>query len=105
MAGGTLGDLPYLALILFLPWFAILSTLFWCYPRQPRTPARRLFDAVALLLSVMAFLIALFWSFEHADRSHGQLWPQILATSVGYGVYLAVMTAAWFIRRRWLRRD
>ncbi|MDO5505851.1 MAG: hypothetical protein Q4F49_06135 [Pseudoxanthomonas suwonensis] len=102
-AGGTLGEVPYLALILFLPWFAILSVLFWFHPRTPRTAARRLFDILALLLSVVAFVIALFWSFDHADRSHGHLWPQVLATSVGYGVYLLAMTVAFFIRRAWLK--
>ncbi len=25
-----------LALLLFLPWFAILGTLYWWLPRQPR---------------------------------------------------------------------
>ena len=32
--------IPALALILFAPWFLILSTLFWLFPRQPRTAAR-----------------------------------------------------------------
>ena len=36
-----------LALILFLPWFLILSVLFWVYPRQPRGLARRVFDLAA----------------------------------------------------------
>jgi hypothetical protein len=33
------------------------------------------------------------------------LWPQILATALGYGVFLGVLTAAFFVRRRWLRAD
>lgn len=94
--------MPVLALILFAPWFLILAALFWLYPRQPRTPARRWFDVVSLLLALVAFLASLHWSFDYADRSYGHLWPQILATSVGYGVFLAVMTAAFFLRRRWL---
>ena len=40
-----------LALILFLPWFAILGVLYWMFPRQPRTASRKLFDGVALLLA------------------------------------------------------
>ena len=32
------------------------------------------------------------------------MWQQILATAVGYGVYLAVMTIAFFARAAWLRR-
>ncbi len=42
-----------LALILFLPWFAILGALYWCYPRTPRHAARKLFDIAALALSIV----------------------------------------------------
>lgn len=93
-----------LSLILFLPWFAILGTLYWVYPRQPRTAARRLFDVAALAVSVVAFVFAMHWSMEVADRSHGRMWPHVLATSLGYGVFLAVITVAFLVRRRWLRR-
>lgn len=95
--------LPVLALILFAPWFLILASLFWLYPRQPRTGPRRRFDIAALLLALGAFVASLHWSFGYADRSHGHLWPQILATSVGYGVFLLVLTVAFFVRRRMLR--
>jgi hypothetical protein len=37
-----------LTLILFLPWFAILGTLYWLFPRRPRHAARVAFDIVAL---------------------------------------------------------
>ena len=93
-----------LALILFLPWFAILGALYWMFPRQPRTAQRTLFDAVALLLALTAFLLSLYWSHANADPVYGKMWQQILATAVGYGVFLAVLTAAFFVRRRWLRR-
>ena len=100
----TLGQFPLLALVLFTPWFLILGALFWLYPRQPRTPARRRFDAVALLLALLAFAVATLWAFRHADPGH-HLWPQVLATSVGYGVYLLVMALAAWLRRHWLRRS
>ena len=99
-----IAGMPVLALILFTPWFLILSVMYWVYPRQPRDARRRLFDAVALLVAFVAFVFSLHWSFGIADRSHGHLWPQILATSVGYGVFLAVLTAAFFLRRRMLSR-
>lgn len=92
-----------LALILFLPWFAILGALFWLYPRRPRNPARKLFDAVSLAVSVCAFVLAVHWAHLHAGREYGAMWPQILATSLGYGVFLAVLTVAFVLRRRWLR--
>lgn len=104
MTGTEIAGLPLLALILFAPWFAILSTLFWFYPRQPRNAARRGFDIVALLLSLVAFIAALYWAHGYADPGH-HLWPQVLATSVGYGVYLLVMVLAFLLRRRWLVRS
>jgi len=94
-----LASMPDLALILFAPWFLILSVLFWLYPRQPRHAKRRVFDAVALVVALVAFVATLRWSHGYADRRYGEMWPQILATSVGYGVYLAVLTVAVFVRR------
>ena len=96
--------MPALALVLFAPWFLILSALFWCYPRQPRNARRRGFDALALLLAFAGCFASLHWSFGIADRGHGHLWPQILATSVGYGVFLAVLAAAFFLRRQLFAR-
>ena len=97
----NLAALPVLALVLFAPWFVILSALYWLYPRQPRTDARRRFDAIALLMAYAGCLLSLYWSFDYADRSHGALWPQVLATSVGYGVFLGVLAGAMLLRRRW----
>ena len=95
-----IAGMPALALVLFAPWFLILSVLYWMYPRQPRNARRRGFDALALLLAFAGCLLSLHWSFGIADRSYGHLWPQILATSVGYGVFLAVLTVAFFLRRK-----
>ncbi len=94
-----------LALILFLPWFLILGALYWIYPRQPRHTARVLFDVAALALSIAAFLWSIHWSHANADVQYGQMWPQVLATALGYGVWLGVMTLAFFVRRAWLRRS
>lgn len=100
----NLPGLPGLALILFAPWFVILSVLYWLYPRQPRHVRRRLFDLAALVIAFAAFIASLHWAHGFADRQHSGMWPQILATSLGYGVFLAVLVIAIFIRRRWLRR-
>ena len=91
--------MPDLALILFAPWFLILSVLFWLYSRQPRNARRRLFDVGALAIALLAFVATLHWAHGYADRGHGAMWPQILATSAGYGVYLLVLTVAVFVRR------
>ena len=98
----TVATLPILALILFAPWFLILSALYWWYPRQPRPRGRRYFDGLALVLAFAACVASLRWSHGLADRSHGALWPQMLATSVGYAVFLAILGGAYWWRRHWL---
>ena len=93
-----------LTLILFLPWFAILATLYWIFPRQPRGRARVLYDLATLALATAAFLWSVYWSIENAATGHGRLWPQILATALGYGVFLAVLGSAFLLRRRLFAR-
>lgn len=95
-----------LGLILFLPWFLILGVLFWLFPRQPRHLLRRLFDLASLALATVAFLVSLHWAHDYANPQHGHMWRQILATSVGYGVFLGVLLLAVLLRwRLWRRRD
>ena len=91
-----------LALILFLPWYAILGALYWFYPRQPKSLSRWVFDVGALTVATIATALSMHWSYRIAGFSWGAMWPQILATSVSYGVFLAVMTAAWCVRRQWI---
>lgn len=94
-----------LALILFLPWFVVLAVLYWIFPRQPRHLARRLFDLVALALAVALAAWGMWWSMDNADPTAGAIWKQVLATSVSYGLFLGVMTAAIFLRRRLFPAD
>ena len=93
-----------LALILFLPWYLILAWLYWAFPRQPRTVARRAFDLASLAVTVGASAASMHWSYRAgaADASAGRIWRQVLATSVSYGVFLAALTVAFFVRRRLL---
>ena len=93
-----------LALILFLPWYAILAALYWFYPRQPRTVARRLFDAGALVATTLLSILAMRWGFLTADTSVGELWKQVLATSVSYGAFLAALSTACLLRHRLIVR-
>jgi uncharacterized membrane protein len=94
-----------LALILFLPWFTVLVSLFWLHPRAPRDRARRLFDLASIAVALLAFVLVVRWAHGYAvpTGSAGNIWRQVLATISGYAVFLAVMVAAWFARRRWLR--
>ncbi len=95
--------MPYLALILFLPWFLILGVLFVIYPRVPRTPARRIFDLATLALAGVGSFIGMRWAYQTADTSVGMMWQQIFATLVAYGIFLAVMTIALIVRLPLLR--
>ena len=93
-----------LTLILFLPWFLILAVLFWVWPRQPRGLARRLYDLVAIALSLAAFVASLYWLQDTAAPEHGRMWRHILATAAGYGVFLAAMLVAFLLRMLLFRR-
>jgi hypothetical protein len=95
--------MPYLALILFLPWFLILGVLFWLYPRAPRTSMRHVFDVVTLLLAGAGSFVGMRWGYLNASLEAGALWKQVLATLVAYGVFLGVMTAALIARHFLLR--
>ena len=95
--------MPYLALILFAPWFAILGALFWLFPRAPRTSARRVFDTMTLLLAGIGSFVGMRWAWLNANTDVGTMWKQIFATLVAYGVFLAVMTLALVLRPRVLR--
>lgn len=91
-----------LAMILFLPWFAILGALFWFYPRQPRGGLRRGVDVAALALALLASWIGMRWGMLNADPGAGAIWKQVLACLVAYGAFLAVLgLAAWLRARLW----
>jgi hypothetical protein len=94
-----------LAALLFLPWFLILAVLYWLYPRQPRPSWRTWFDLGALAASALLFVASLHWALEWADRGYGRMWQQIVGTSVSYGVFLAALGLAFWVRRRMLRRQ
>ena len=99
----SLADLPVLALVLFTPWFLILTALFWLYPRQPRGGKRIAFDIFAVVAALVLFVASLYLSHGIADPGQ-RLWPQVLATSVGYGVFLAAMGLAFWLRPRVIGR-
>lgn len=92
-----------LALILFLPWFAILAALFWIYPRQPRGPVRRGFDLAALMLSLLFSVFAMRWGMQMADPQAGAIWKQVLASLLAYAAFLVMLGLATLMRRRLLR--
>lgn len=94
-----------LAMILFIPWFSILALLFWMFPRQPRTVARRVFDIASLVLATALATFAMQWSMHNAEAGYGHMWQQVLATMMAYGGFLMVMTVAVMARWAWLSRS
>jgi hypothetical protein len=96
--------MPYLAIILFLPWFLLLGALFCLFPRGPRTPRRRRFDLVALLAAFVLSFAGMQWGYALglADSGTGAIWKQVLASLVAYGAFLVVLVVAvplrsWFL--------
>lgn len=90
--------LPWLAFLIELPTFAVLGWLF------ARGRAFR-YAGPVVAGSLLVALAATVWSFGMADRSHGMMWPQLLAALAGYGAFLAALGLAWLLPwwagRRW----
>ena len=98
--------MPYLAVILFLPWFLLLGSLYWLFPRQPRTARRKGFDLAVLAVAFVLSFVGMQWGYAlgAADVGTGAIWKQVLATLVAYGIFLAVLTVAVPLRRWAMRR-
>jgi len=98
--------MPYLALILFLPWFFLLGSLYWLFPRQPRNARRKAFDLITLGIAFVLSFIGMQWGYSLglADVGTGAIWKQVLATLVAYGAFLFVLTVAIPLRGWWLSR-
>ncbi len=105
----------FLALLLLAPWLLILGWAYASYPKSlPRTPARRLFDALALLLAFGAASYAGLLGYdavqlpaldEAGRRASGAIWQQVLPALCGYGAYAGVLALALPLRARlWRRR-
>jgi hypothetical protein len=88
-----------LSLILLLPWYLVLGIVYWRTRRKPASAAQRGFDAASLLLALVAAALGGYWSFGHADPGAGAIWKQVLASLVGYGLFLLVLALAFVARR------
>ena len=94
--------MAWLTLLLFLPWFVVLGGLMWAFPRQPRTPRRRLVDAALLCLALVISVVAMQWGLASGLRhvGTGAIWPQVLAVLYAYGAFLAVLLLGLWLRPR-----
>ncbi len=98
--------MAWLSLLLFLPWFILLGSLFWLFPRHPRGGARRAFDTAALVLAFALSAVAMLWGHHigGVQGDAGPIWRQVLAVLYAYGAFLAVMVLAILLRGPWLAR-
>ncbi len=97
----------YLAILLLAPWLLILCWAYWAYPKSlPRTAARRGFDVVAVLLSLVAAVQCAVIGFDRVvlptvdgfGRASGAIWQQVLPALYGYGAFTAALMLAMLLR-------
>lgn len=98
--------MAWLSLLLFLPWFLLLGSLYWLFPRRPRSVRRRLFDGTTLVLAFLLSILSMLWGHHIGvvQSDAGSIWPQVLAVLYAYGAFLAVMVLALLLRPRWALR-
>lgn len=104
----------FLSILLLAPWLLILCWAYWSYPKSlPRSPARRGFDALALLLAAVATVGAAVTGYDRVvlpvagalGRPSGAIWQQVLPALYGYGAFTAVLLLALLLRQLiWGRR-
>jgi hypothetical protein len=95
----------YLALILFLPWFAIIGFAYWHLPRDlPRPSARRSFDWSAIALSMGVALIGALVALDMPWKHTGKIWPQVAAVLFAYAAFLLMTILAAVVRQRIWRK-
>jgi len=97
--------MAWLSILLFLPWFCVLSGLYWSFPRQRRNAPRRQFDTCMLILAFVVSICTMHWGYSTAKSwaGSGPLWQQIMAVLYAYGGFLAVIAIALCLRPRFLR--
>ena len=98
--------MAWLSLLLFLPWFILLGSLYWLFPRQPRTPRRRLFDGATLALALALSIVAMLWGHHIglAQPGAGPIGPLGRAVLSAYGAFLAVLVGALLLGPRFALR-
>lgn len=104
----------YLAILLLAPWLLVLCWAFWAYPKNlPRTAARRIFDALSLLLAMILTVRFAAIGFDRVrlptvdgfGRASGAIWQQVSPALYGYGAFAAVLLLALLLRHLiWGRR-
>jgi MFS superfamily sulfate permease-like transporter len=104
----------YLPLLLLAPWLLILGWAYWAYPKSlPRSRARRVFDALALLVVAIATVASAMITFDQValpvegvlGRPSGAIWQQVLPALYGYAAFTLTLVLALVVRQLiWGRR-
>lgn len=93
-----------LALILFLPWFAVIGWVYWLLPREsPRSTTRSRIDAIALIIAFTLSALGMWFGMRADVSAVHPIWKQVLACLYAYGAFTGVLTIAAMVRSR-LRR-
>jgi hypothetical protein len=94
-------SMNFLAIVLFLPWFAIIGFAYWHLPLGlPRPVPRRVFDITALLLGIGVASIAALVAMTIQWQDAGRIWPQVAAVLFAYAAFLTIVLLAAGIRQR-----
>lgn len=97
----------YLSILLLAPWLLILAWVYWAYPKSlPRTTARRVFDAVMIVLAIIVAVVSAVMAFDAVTVKQvgafgpesGSIWKQVYPALYGYFSFLAVLLLALAIR-------
>lgn len=104
----------YLAIALLAPLWLILCWGYWNYPKAlPHTLARRVFDAVAVLLALFVAVLCALSGFDGValptasafGQPNGAIWRQVQPALYGYGAFSVVLIVAMAVRHAcWRRR-
>ncbi len=91
----------YLALILQLPLFAILSWVYLSVVR-PHSHARgqRYFHYVVLLLAWSLSIVAMLLAYDSDYQHVGPIWKQIAAALAAFHIFPLVLFVGWYLGRR-----
>ncbi|MCB1629691.1 MAG: hypothetical protein KDI51_11345 [Xanthomonadales bacterium] len=88
-----------LALLLFLPAFAILTALYLRRPASARWSVT--IDRVLLLVAAVITVVATIASWHLAvGQDAGNLWPDVAAALAAFHTYPLILLLAWWLRRR-----
>ena len=99
----------FLAILLLAPWLLVLAWAYWAYPKSlPRPAARRVFDAMAIVLAAVVAVALSLLAFDAVQVKQvgvygpesGSIWKQVMPALYGYFSFMAVLALAlWF---RWM---